>query len=60
LKEIPAVETLRKVWIQQFVVEEGKITYRSNDDLPPASKMIASPYDSEARLGIKRETKWTG
>lgn len=60
LKEIPAVEILRRVWIQQFFVEEGKVKHRSNDDLPPASKMIASPYDSEARLGVKRETEWTG
>lgn len=60
LKEIPAVEILRRIWIQQFFVEEGKVKHRSNDDLPPASKMIASPYDSEARLGVKRETEWTG
>lgn len=60
LKEIPAVEILRKVWIQQFFAEEEHVTYRPNDDLPPASKMIVSPYDSDARLGIKRETEWTG
>lgn len=60
LKEIPAVEILRRVWIQQFCVEEGKVKHRSNDDLPPAAKLIASPYDSEARLGVKRETEWTG
>jgi transposase len=40
-------------------VEEGKIKRRSNDDLPPASKMIASPYESEARLGVKRKKEWT-
>jgi len=60
LKEIPAVEILRQVWLQQFFVEEGKGKHRSNDHLPPASKTIASPYDSEARLGVKRETEWTG
>ena len=60
LREIPAVEILRTVWIQQFFVEEGKVKHRSNNDLPPASKMIVSPYDSEARLGVKRETAWTG
>ncbi|MBV9711469.1 MAG: IS5/IS1182 family transposase, partial [Ktedonobacteraceae bacterium] len=60
LKEIPAVEILRQVWLQQFFLEEGKIKHRSNDDLPPAAKIIASPYDSEARLGVKRETEWSG
>jgi len=60
LREIPAVEILRTVWIQQFFVEEGKVKHRSNTDLPPASKMIVSPYDSEARFSVKRETEWTG
>ena len=60
LREIPAVETLRLVWIQQFYEEEGKISHRSNDNTPPASKLIASPYDREARLSVKRDTEWTG
>jgi transposase len=60
LREIPAVETLRQIWLQQFLVEEGKIRHRSNDTIPPASRLIASPYEREARLGIKRETEWTG
>jgi len=60
LREIPSLETLRLVWIQQFHVEEGKIRYRSNDNIPPASKLIASPYDKDARLSVKRDTEWTG
>ena len=60
LREIPAVETLRLVWIQQFSVEEGKVSYRSNDNIPPARLLIASPYDREARLSVKRDTEWTG
>src|SRR4029450_7610807 len=28
--------------------------------LPPASLLISSPYDPEARYGTKRETEWTG
>jgi len=60
LREIPAVETLRLVWIQQFYQEEGKVRHRSNDDTPPASQLIVSPYDREARLGVKRDTEWTG
>jgi transposase len=57
LREIPAVETLRLVWIQQFYQEEGKVRHRSNDDTPPASQLIVSPYDREARLGVKRDTE---
>lgn len=60
LREIPAVETLRLVWIQQFYQEEGKVHHRSNDNTPPASLLIVSPYDREARLGVKRDTEWTG
>ena len=60
LREIPAVETLRLVWIQQFYVEEGKVRHRSNDNTPPASKLIVSPYDREARMSVKRDTEWTG
>jgi transposase len=60
LIEIPAVEILRQVWIQQFYVEEGKIHHRSNDDIPPARLLIVSPYDKEARMSIKRDTEWTG
>ena len=60
LREIPALETLRLVWIQQFYVGEGKVRHRSNDNTPPASKLIASPYDREARMSVKRDTEWTG
>jgi transposase len=60
LIEIPALEILRQVWIQQFYVEEEKVHHRSNDNMPPASKLIVSPYDRDARMSIKRDTEWTG
>jgi len=60
LREIPAVETLRLVWVQQFYVEEGKVRHRSSDNTPPASQLIVSPYDREARMSVKRDTEWTG
>jgi transposase len=60
LREIPAVEILRQVWVQQFWVQDGHIHWRSNDDIPPASKLISSPYDPEAHMSIKRSTVWTG
>jgi transposase len=60
LREIPSVEILRQVWIQQFWVEEGKIHFRSNQSIPPASRLISSPYDPEAHMSIKRDTVWTG
>ena len=60
LREVPAVEVLRQVWLQQFMIEEGQVRLRSADNLPPAELMIQSPYDVEARYSQKRQTKWTG
>jgi transposase len=60
LIEIPAVEILRQVWIQQFFVEGGQIRWRSNKDIPPAARLISSPYDTQAHMSIKRDTIWTG
>jgi transposase len=60
LREIPAVEILRQVWIQQFGLEEEQIRWRSNDDIPPAARLISSPYDTQAHMSIKRDTLWTG
>jgi hypothetical protein len=50
LAELPAVETLRRVWVQQFFVEEGRSRWRSNEQIPPPSLIIASPYDLDARI----------
>ncbi len=60
LREIPAVEILRRIWMQNYVWVEGQLYWRSNDDLPPGKQFINSPYDQEARYGKKRETRWTG
>ncbi len=60
LREIPAVQILRRIWIQNYVWIEGQLHWRSNEDLPPGKQFINSPYDQEARYGKKRETRWTG
>lgn len=60
LREIPAVEVLRQVWVQQFVVTQGKLSWRPNEHIPPASVLISSPYDAQAHMSIKRSTIWTG
>jgi transposase len=60
LAEMPAVETLRRVWIQQFFVEEGRCHFRSAEQIPPPALIIASPYDLDARLGVKRNHGWIG
>jgi transposase len=62
LREIPAIQTLRRVWLQQFYAPpEGQpVRWRRADDLPPAPLLISSPDDPEARYGKTRETEWTG
>jgi len=60
LKHLPAVQILRQVWVQQFVVEDGILRWRQKKELPPALILINSPYDAEARYSIKRDIMWTG
>jgi transposase len=60
LREVPAVQILRRTWVHQFYVEEGHVRLRAKDDLPPASIRQDSPYDPEAHYGNKRTTTWTG
>lgn len=60
VRQIPAVEVLRQVWVQQFYASEQAVRWRVPDDLPPSSVMICSPYDAEARYSKKRSTEWTG
>ena len=57
---LEAVRILRQVWRQQYQVEAGVIRWRQAGNLPPASLLIESPYDIEARFGQKREQTWIG
>lgn len=60
LREVPAVETLRQVWVQQYYTEGDHVRWRAGHELPPGALMIQSPYDTEARYSNQRSTKWTG
>lgn len=60
LREIPAVQTLRQIWIQQFYQQNGQLRWRTNKETPPYSKRIVSPFDIEARQGTKRMNRWLG
>lgn len=60
LREVSAVEVLRQVWLQQYVVLDGELTWREAKDMPPNSQRIESPYDVEARNKTKRSQNWTG
>jgi transposase len=64
LREIPAVDVLRQVWIQQYVIDDPDtgLAWRDGDrhGLPPGRTLIISPYDVDARHGQKRSRAWSG
>ena len=60
LRQIPAVEALRRAWGQQYHRDEKGVRWREGDDLPPGRQRLASPYDLDARYGVKRGSGWTG
>jgi transposase len=62
LREVPAVRLLHQVWLQQYyaVAPEEPMHWRVSADLPPAARMINTPYDADARSSLKRTTTWTG
>jgi transposase len=66
LRELPAVETLRAVWIQQYyrnIDEHGEKVVRreaSEHGLPPGRVQIISPYDLDARYSEKHGKGWEG
>lgn len=60
LAEIPAVETVRQVWVQNFYWEQGELRWRDANNVPAAGHCIDSPYDPEAHYAQKRTTSWVG
>jgi transposase len=61
LRTTPAVETLRRMWIQQYVVIGDRLGWRDEEHgVPPATLFISSPYDVDAHYGKKRSTLWVG
>jgi len=60
LREVPAVETLRQVWLQQYHAPTAGVRWRGSSDLPPAGRLINSPYDPDARYSTKRDVHWVG
>lgn len=60
LGEVPAVQTLRRVWAEQYIEVHGTLNWREVKDMPSPAELIASPYDPEARYSTKRAGEWIG
>ena len=71
LREVPAVEVLRRVWVQNFCLipadagadrgDEALVRWRTTaEGFPPSLLMVASPYDPDVHYAKKRATTWIG
>jgi transposase len=69
LRELPAVDVLRRVLVQNYtrtITGNGRQVIKrrekepDGDGLPPGHTRVASPYDTDARWGVKRDTFWLG
>ncbi|MGH7748013.1 MAG: transposase, partial [Candidatus Dormibacteria bacterium] len=66
LRELPAVQALRVIWVQQYYRVTGadgeQVIRRERDEhgLPPGRLKLVSPYDTDARYSEKRGKEWEG
>ena len=68
LRELPAIDVLRRVLLQNYTrnITGGREVIKrrekepEGDGLPRGHLRLASPYDTDARWGVKREEFWLG
>jgi transposase len=61
LRAAPAVETLRRVWVQNYAPGETRLRWRTTEDgIPPAAQFVSSPHDGDAHLARKGTVGWIG
>lgn len=61
LREVPAVEMLQRVWVQNYLQTETGVRWRTSEDgIPKSAQFVSSPHDADAHLGKKGSTCWVG
>jgi transposase len=60
VRDAPAVEVLRQIWVQQYYGGNNPPRWRHEPDVPPAAQLIHSPYDLDARSSLQRGSAWVG
>ena len=64
LKDLAHVTLLHRVWEQQFhlkkPLDSARVRWRRSGELPPASTLIISPFDPEARFCLQNGRVWQG
>ncbi len=57
---IPAVDTLLRVWKQDYLPPSEGGTWIADEDRLEAARLFYSPYDLDASASTKRSTHWIG
>lgn len=57
---VPAVDTLLRVWQQDYSPPEQGGTWIADEDRLEAARLFYSPYDLDASAATKRSTYWIG
>jgi transposase len=57
---IPAVDTLLRVWKQDYLPLEEGGTWLADEDRLEAARLFFSPYDLDASAATKRSVSWIG
>ena len=57
---IPAIDTLQRVWKQDYLPLEEGGTWIADQDRLEAARLFYSPYDLDASAAKKRSTFWIG
>lgn len=60
LSESPPIETLRKVWEQQYTQPPEPPRFLKHEEQVPSAQRIISPHDTDARFSIKKGVEWGG
>ena len=60
LRDLPAMELLRRCWLEQFMIEGDEVRMREGGNMPPSATRLESPYDAEAHYGTKGVEPWVG
>jgi transposase len=60
VRRLPAVETLRQIWVQQYVLIDDQLRQRQREEMPSAARLLQSPFDLNARYSSKRAREWMG
>ena len=60
VRQLAAVEIMRQIWVQQYAVVEDSVRWRQREEMPPAARLIQTPFDPEAHYSRKRGREWVG